>query len=186
LTHGVAHTVTVNEDVLGHCTIKISVALERSLEVIRKHTRRNNLLPLLWLRSSLCIVLAEVGVIRGAETDGTLFALMADINSDEHGGLRYFLSKAHAPEITSNLSVHLTNYVHKNAIVILGDRAVSYKLRDDRGLTVDLVLEERIEVLVVRVVGHDDQEDKAGFGSSRDVRLHATVVVELDALCKSL
>lgn len=109
------------------------------------------------------VVLAKVGVVSRAETDGTLFALMADINSNEHSGLGDLLAKAHAPEITSNFSVHLTNYIHENAIVVLCDRAVSYKLRDDRGLTIDLVLEERVEVLVVRVVGHDDQEDKAGF-----------------------
>jgi len=95
------------------------------------------------------------------------------------------LAETHAPEIASNFGVHLTNNIHENSIVVLGDRAVGYKLGDDRCLTIDLVLEERVEVLVVRVVRHNDQEDKLRLGSSLDVRLNTAIVIELNALCES-
>jgi len=39
LTHRVAYTITINKNVLWHCIIKISVALECSLEIAREYTR---------------------------------------------------------------------------------------------------------------------------------------------------
>jgi len=58
-------------------------------------------------------------------------------------------------------------------------------LRDYRCLTIDLVLKERVKVLMVRVVRHDDQKDEARLCSSIDVRLYTTIVVELNALGES-
>jgi len=57
----------------------------------------------------------------------------------------------------------LTNDVKKNAIVVLGDGSVSNKLTDNRWITIDLILQERIEILVIGVVWHDDKEDKLGM-----------------------
>jgi len=56
----------------------------------------------------------------------------------------------------------LADNVEEDSVIILSDRAVGYKLRDDGTVTVDLVLKERVEVLVVCVVRHDDQEDEVG------------------------
>jgi len=96
------------------------------------------------------------------------------------------LPEAHAPKVTTNLGVHLTDYVHKDAVIVLGDGAVGHELGNDGCLAVDLVFQERIEVLVVRVVRHDHQEDEAGLGTCCYMGLHSTVVVELNALSKGL
>jgi hypothetical protein len=48
----------------------------------------------------------------------------------------------HAPEITTKFGVHLTDDVKENAVIVLLDSAVSNELRNDRGITIDLVLQE--------------------------------------------
>lgn len=85
LTHRITDTVTVDENVLRHLTVEVPVALEGALEVVRQDGGRDDLLSLDWLRTSLCVVLAEVGVVSGTEANSTLFSFMADINSDQHG-----------------------------------------------------------------------------------------------------
>ena len=70
---------------LRHLTVEVPVSREGALEVVRQDGGRDDLLSLDWLRASLCVVLAEVRVVSGAEANGTLFALMADINSNQHG-----------------------------------------------------------------------------------------------------
>jgi len=59
-------------------------------------------------------------------------------------------------------------------------------LRNDGRFTVDFILEERVEILMIGVVGHDDQEDEAGLGTRGDVWLHSRVIVELDTLGECL
>lgn len=108
----------------------------------------------LW--TGLSVVLAHVWVVRSAETDGTLLTLVADINADQHGLVRDLLAELHAPEITAELGVHLTDDVEEDTVIVALDGAVGDELRDDRAVAVDFVFQERIEVLVVRVVGHDD------------------------------
>ena len=66
------------------------------------------------------------------------------------------------------------------------DGSVGNELRDNRGLTVDFILQERIEVLVVGVVRHDHQEDETGFGTRCNMGLDTRVVVELDTLGEGL
>lgn len=113
-----------------------------------------------------------------------MLSLVTDINADKHCGLRDFLAEAHAPEIASNFSVHLPDDVHEDAIIVLCDSAISHKLRDYWCLTIDLILQERIEVLVVRVIWHDDEENELRLCPTCDMRLDPAVVIELDALCK--
>ena len=114
---------------------------------------------------------------------------MANVDADEHGLLGNLVAEGHAPEVTTKLGVHLADDVQEYAVVVLGNGPVGHKLRDDRAVAVDLVLEEGVEVLVVGVVRHDDQEDKVGVldGSARvlDRRQHLLVVVVLDARGKS-
>lgn len=62
----------------------------------------------------------------------------------------------------------MTNDIQENPVVVLGNGAVSNELRNDRGVTVDLVFDERVEILVVGVIRHDHQEDELGV-------LHRTV-----------
>ena len=51
LAHGIADTVTVDEDVLRHfASVELAVGGEGPLEVVRKHSRRDDFLAFLWLR----------------------------------------------------------------------------------------------------------------------------------------
>lgn len=85
LAHAVTDTITVDENVLWHLTVEVPVALEGTLEVVREDGGRDDLLSLDWLWGSLCVVLAEVGVVSCAEANCGLLTLMANINSDQHG-----------------------------------------------------------------------------------------------------
>jgi len=53
---------------------------------------------------------------------------MADINTNEHGLVGDLRSEGHAPQVTTDLGIHLSDDVHENAVVVLGDSAVSHKL----------------------------------------------------------
>lgn len=59
LAHGVAHAVTVDENVVGHLAIvELAVALERPHEVVGQNRGRDDLLAFLGLRGRLSVVLA--------------------------------------------------------------------------------------------------------------------------------
>jgi len=143
-------------------------------------------LSLLGLRSGLSVILTEVRIVGGTEADGTLFSLMAHIDTHKHGSLGNLRAEAHAPQISTDLGVHLTDDIHENTVIVFSDGSVGNELGNDRGLTVDFILKERIEILMVGVVGHNDQEDETGFGTGGDVRLDARVVIELDTLGEGL
>lgn len=138
------------------------------------------------LRSSLCVIFAEIRIISGTESNGRLLTLMANINTNQHSFLRDLRAKAHAPQVTTDLSIHLTDNVHEDTIVVFGDGSVGYKLGDDRGFTVYFILEEGIKILMVGMIRHDDQEDEARFSSRGDMGLNTRVIVELDTLSESL
>ena len=119
---------------------------------------------------------------------------MANIDANEHSLLRNFIAEGHAPEVTSEFRVHLANNVKEDSVIVLHDGAIGDELRDDGAVTIDLVLEERVEVLVVRVVWHDHQEDEVrvldrfhtiAINRGVDGRNHFPVIVVLDARCKS-
>ena len=110
---------------------------------------------------------------------------MTNVDSDEHGLLANFLTERHSPEVTAKLGIHLANDVQEDPVIVLLDGAVGHELGNDGTVTVDLVLQEAVEVLVVGVVGHDHQEDEVGVfdGAIRGVdrRKHLFIVVVLDA-----
>ena len=114
---------------------------------------------------------------------------MANVDAHEHGLLGNLVAERHAPQVTTELGVHLADDVQEYAVVVLGNGPVCHELRYDRAIAVDLVLEEGVEVLVVGVVRHDDQENEVGVldGSARvlDRWQHLLVVVVLDARGKS-
>ena len=100
-------------------------------------------------------------VISGTESDCTLFAFMAHINSNQHSLIGDFLAERHSPKISSEFGIHLSDDIQEDTVIILLDGAVGDKLGDDRTVTIDLVLQERVEVLVVGVVWHDNEEDES-------------------------
>jgi hypothetical protein len=76
--------------------------------------------------------------------------------------VRDFFSELHPPEVATELRVHLPDDVQENTVVVPLNRPVSHELRNHRAVAVDFVFQKGVEVLVVRVVGHDDQKDKLG------------------------
>ena len=85
-SHGIADTVSVNEDVVGQrALVVVSECLEGILEVLLQDTAADDFLALLPLRTSLGVVLAHVLVIGGAEAYDGLLTFMANINTHEHG-----------------------------------------------------------------------------------------------------
>lgn len=110
---------------------------------------------------------------------------MTNVNTDEHSLLGDLAAEGHAPEVTTEFGVHLTDNVEEDTVVVFCDGAVGNELGDHGTVTVDLVLEEGVEVLMVGVIGHDDKEDEIGvFDCSirgLNSRHHLLVVVVLDA-----
>lgn len=65
--------------------IVISESLESTFKVLLKHTRADDFLALLTLRTCLCVVLAHMLVIGSAEADDALLTLMTNIDTNKHG-----------------------------------------------------------------------------------------------------
>ena len=129
LAHGVANTVTVDEDMVGHLAAVVrTVALEGAHEVVGQNGARDNLLALLGLWGGLGVVLAHVLVVSRTEANCGLLALVAHVDTYKHCLVRDFGPEAHAPKIAAELGVHLTDDVQEDAVVILHDCAVSNEL----------------------------------------------------------
>ena len=109
---------------------------------------------------------------------------MADVDTHEHSLLTDLVAEGHAPEVTTELGVHLTNDIEEDTVIIFGDSPVGDELGDDGTVTVNLVLQEGVEVLVVAVIRHNNQENEVrvldsairGLNSGQ----HFLVVVVLD------
>jgi len=195
LAHGVANTVSVDENVFGQVAIVVlSVALEGAAEVVRENLGADDLLTLLWLRTGLGIVLTKVAVIGSTETDRTLSAFVTNINTNKHGLGRDLLAEVHAPKVTSDLSVHLTNDVEEDAIVVLDDGTVGNKLRDDGAVTVDLVLDYPVEFLVIALIRHNNHENKLErntaldrfiLGNGLKIFSNNVIIISLNLTCES-
>ena len=78
----------------------------------------------------------------------------------------------------------MSDNVQEDSIVVLEDCSVGDELGDHRTITVDFIFQEGIEVLVVGVVWHDDQEEELrvfdGSIGVVDHRQHLFIVVVLD------
>ena len=85
---------------------------------------------------------------------------MANINAHKHGSIRDFRAELHTPEITAKFGVHLTNNIEENTVIVLRNCAVSHELRNNWRITINFVLQKRVKVLVVRLVGHNHKEDE--------------------------
>lgn len=85
LSHGIADTITIDEDVVRQCAaVVVLVGCESAAEVLLQDVRRDDLLALLTLRAGLSVVLAQERIVGGHETNDTLLALVANIDTNEH------------------------------------------------------------------------------------------------------
>jgi hypothetical protein len=85
-SHRIANSISVNKDMIWKCTIVMFFeSLESTFKVLLKHTRADDFLPLLTLWTCLCVVFAHVLIISCAKADDTLLALVANIDTNQHG-----------------------------------------------------------------------------------------------------
>jgi hypothetical protein len=159
-SHGIADTVSVDENVIWKGTVVvISKRLESGFKVVLKHARADDFLALLALGTCLRIVFAHVLIVCCAETNDTLFTLMANIDSDEHRLWRDFRTEVKTPKISTKLCIDLSQDIDVDPVVVLLDRLAWYELRDNWTVGVDLVLQSCVKMLLLDRVRHDDQEE---------------------------
>lgn len=160
LSHGISHTISVDEDVLRQGSFVVfAVGLEAVEKVFAKDVLGDDFFTLLLLGACLGIVLAHVLVVGSNEPNDTLTALVAHIDTNQHGRFRDFLRELHSPEISSKFGVDLSEEVHVDSEVVLVDGSVLNKLRNHRAIAVDLVLQSSVEVLLLITIRNDDQEE---------------------------
>lgn len=99
-------------------------------------------------------------VVGSAETDDTLLSLVANIDTDKHGLFGDFWSVIEAPKITTKLSVDLSQDVDVDSVVVLLENLGGNELRNDRAISVDLVLKSGVKMLSLDGIRHDDQEEE--------------------------
>jgi len=86
LAHGVAHTVTIDEDMVRESSaVELAVSLEGASEVLLEDVGRYDLLALLRLGARLCVVFTHILVVCGHETNDALLSLVANIDTHKHG-----------------------------------------------------------------------------------------------------
>lgn len=107
---------------IGKCSfVEVSVCLKSASEIFLKDVRRNNFLSLLSLRTSLSVVLAHVLIISGNETNDALLALVANVDTYEHGLVGDLRAEVHSPEIASQFGIDLSHDVEIDAVVVTVD-----------------------------------------------------------------
>lgn len=159
-SHRVANSVSVDEDVVRQlAVVVVSEGLESTLEVELQHARVDDFLAFLGLGTGLGVVLAHVLVVGGAEPNDTLLALVAHVDTHQHGFLGDFVSEVESPEISAEFGIDLSEDVDVNTVIILLDGLGGHELGNDGAVGVDLVLQSCVEVFLLDGVGHDDQEE---------------------------
>jgi hypothetical protein len=116
-------------------------------------------LTLLTLWTSLSVIFAHILVVRSNETNDALLSLMADINTDKHGLVGNFLAEVHAPQITTEFGIDLTDNVQVDAVIISVNCFARYELRDNRVVRVNFIFNGGIEGLLSEGVRDDDEEE---------------------------
>ena len=140
-------------------SVKLTIGIEGASEILLKDVGRNNFLALLTLRISLGVVLAHVGIISGNETNDTLLALVADIDTHEHSFSGDLWAEAHAPQVTTELSIDLTDNIQVYVIFISVDSLARNELRDNGVVRVNFIFNGGVEDLLPHGVGNDDKEE---------------------------
>jgi len=141
----------------------VAEGLKSTLKVLLKHARTDDFLSFLTLWACLGVVLAHVLIVGGAETDDALSSLVTNVDTDEHGLPGDLLAEVQAPEVSTELGVDLSENVDVYSIIVLADGLAGDELGDDGAVCVDLVLQSRIEVLLLDAVWHDDEEEEQVF-----------------------
>lgn len=116
-------------------------------------------MALLSLGAGLSIVLAHVLIIGSDESDDALLALVANINTDEHGLVGDFWAEVHSPEITAELGIDLSDNVQIDSVVISVDSLACHKLRDNGVVRVNFIFNGGVEVLLSQAIRDDDKEE---------------------------
>ena len=101
--------------------IVVSECLECTLEVSLQDARADDFLTLLTLWTSLRVVFTHVLIVSCAESDDTLLAFVADIDSNKHCLSRYLLSEIESPKISAQLGVDLSQNVDIDSIIVFLD-----------------------------------------------------------------
>ena len=140
-------------------TIKLTIGVEGASEILLKDVGGNDFLALLILRIGLGVVLAHVGIISGNKTNDALLALVANIDTYQHSLSGDLWAEAHAPQVTSKLSIDLTDDVEVDAIVISVDGLAGNELRDNGVVRVNFIFNGGVEDLLPHGVGDDDKEE---------------------------
>ena len=120
MSHGISNTISVDEDVLWELSlVEVPVALEGTLVVLLQDVARDNFSSFDWLSACLGEVLAHIGIICGDVSNDTLSSFMADVNTNEHCFPRDFGTEVHSPEVTTKLSIDLSQDVGVDTLIVL-------------------------------------------------------------------
>ena len=111
------------------------------------------------LRVSLSIVLAHVRVVGGDEANDALLALVAHVDTDQHGLVGDLLAEVHAPEITSEFGVDLPDNIEIDTVIISVDGLAGNELRDNGVVRVNFIFNGGVESLLSQGVRDDDKEE---------------------------
>ena len=151
--------------------VVVSESLECALEVALEHARANDLLAFLALRTCLGIVFTHVLIVSGAEANNTLLALVANVNTYEHGLWRDLRSKIEPPKVSAKLRVYLPQDIDVDSIIVLLNRFARHKLGNHWTVSVDLVLQSGVQMLLLDRIRHDDEEEVKVLGLPRSRKL---------------
>ena len=134
------------------------------------------------LRASLGVVLAHILVVCGNETNDALFSFVANIDTNKHSLIGDFRSKVHAPEVTAEFGVDLSDYVEIDPIVISVNSLASNKLRDNRVVRVNFIFNGGVEGLLSQGVRNDDKEELDDWASGGSYVLGALLLLSFNVI----
>lgn len=162
----------------------VSECLEGALEILLEYTWADDFLTFLSLWASLSVVLTHVLIICCTESNDTLLSFVAHIDTYKHGLLRYLRPKVETPQVSSKLSIDLSQDVDIDSIVVLLDGLARDELWNNWTVCVDLVFQSCVEVLLLDRVWHDDQEEVQvlglfGFSKLSTICIFAADVLEI-------
>jgi hypothetical protein len=156
-SHGISNTVSVDENVIWEGAVVVVLKSSKGfLEVLFEHARADDLLALLALGTRLGVVLAHVLVVGSTEADNTLFTFVANVDSNEHGFFGDLWSETKAPEVTTELSINLSEDVDVDPVVVLLNSLTGDKLGDNWTISIDLVLKSSVQMLLLDGVWHNN------------------------------
>jgi len=111
------------------------------------------------LVAGLSVIFTHVLVVGSNEPDDGLLALVAHVDTDEHGLVGDLGTEVHAPEITTELGVDLTDDVQIDTVIISVDGLARHKLRDNGVVRVYFILDLLVEYFLSQGVRDDHEEE---------------------------